>query len=165
MERWRDIPGYEGIYQVSDFGRVRSRYRRGRYSWTQVTDSWRLLKPGREGNGYLYVALSLGGERKNRSVHTLVAEAFLGPRPAGMQVCHADGSTDNNRLENLRYDTPAGNQADCRKRRGRKLQREDVLDIRFRAGDGERVPDIAGRYGITPKAVYNVLGGKAWGRV
>nr|WP_232111245.1 HNH endonuclease signature motif containing protein [Nocardia wallacei] len=56
--------------------------------------------------------LKLGTVRKLRTAHSLVAEAFIGPRPEGLQVCHNDGDPTNNMLANLRYDTPSENQTD-----------------------------------------------------
>lgn len=109
MEEWRDVPGYEGAYQVSDLGRVRSLDR--------VTPDGRNLKgrvlkqqPG--SNGYLKVELSQLGEVRTYYIHTGVAAAFIGPRPLGLQVCHNDEVGTHNQLRNLRYDTRSENAKD-----------------------------------------------------
>jgi hypothetical protein len=65
-----------------------------------------VLRPGTyKSNGYKYVTLYYKGRGKTRRVHTLVAEAFIGPRPDGMEVCHGNGTPTDNRAENLRWDT------------------------------------------------------------
>lgn len=97
MEEWAPIAGHAVLYAVSTEGRVWSfgRYGGGRY-----------LRPGLASNGYLTVAL---GRNNTRTVHSLVAEAFLGPRPSGCDILHADGIRTNPRLANLRYGTRTEN--------------------------------------------------------
>lgn len=98
MEIWKDIPGYDGKYQVSNYGRVRS----------TGFDKWhpgRILKLSKVKKGYLRACL-LG---KFYLVHRLVWEAFNGPIPAGMQVNHIDEDKTNNRLDNLNLMTPKEN--------------------------------------------------------
>lgn len=112
-EEWRDVPGYEGYYQVSDFGNVRSLDRVITYpGGQQYRKCGKVLKPATKIGGYLQVALNMNAIVITPKVHALVALAFLGERPEGMQVCHNNGDPSDNRLENLRYDTPAGNAAD-----------------------------------------------------
>ena len=112
MEEWKPVPGYEGHYEVSSEGRVRS-LRRELYSdrWAGYrTISERIMKPTPGGTiGYLAVTLRLNRQPKTHTVHTLVAAAFLGPRPEGMDVMHADDDPQNNRLENLSYGTRSEN--------------------------------------------------------
>ena len=110
FERWLPVVGWEGIYEVSDFGRVRSLYRKGR-------TRGKVLKQVNDG-GYRNVTLSDLPRYSIAKVHQLVMEAFVGPRPEGLEVCHYDGDGSNNRLDNLRYDTRAANQQD-RLRHGR----------------------------------------------
>jgi hypothetical protein len=63
-------------------------------------------------SGYLYVNLKRVGSQSQRAVHRLVLEAFVGPCPPGMEGCHNDGDQLNNRLDNLRWDTPSNNKLD-----------------------------------------------------
>ena len=105
MEQWKPVPGYEGIYEVSSEGRVRSLPRRG------VRGGLMTTRPGKRG-GYLVVALTRDGRTSTKAVHVLVAAAFLGPRPPGMQVRHREGNPLDARLVNLAYGTPAENAAD-----------------------------------------------------
>lgn len=112
-EKWAPMPGYEGRYEISDRGRVRSVGRWcphpfGGRRW--VKPCIRSLGVGR--GGYLIVVLHRDGHRRTRYVAQLVMEAFVGPRPPGMEVCHKNGRRTDNQLQNLRYDTPSGNQRD-----------------------------------------------------
>lgn len=110
-ETWKAIPGYEGLYEVSDAGSVRSLpriiLRRGRP--TQLAG--KVLRPSLT-KGYRMAYLSRDGEVNGFSVHALVALAFIGPRPDGMQVAHWDNDRENNRLSNLRYATQSENEKD-----------------------------------------------------
>ena len=106
-ERWLPVPGYEGRYDVSDLGRGRSWVSPGRR--TQP----RILKSSPTSAGYLAVSLTRGDGRKTtRTIHSLVAAAFLGPRPAGQEVRHLDGNPLNNTLGNLAYGTRSENRQD-----------------------------------------------------
>lgn len=115
-EEWRPVVGYEGLYEVSDCGRVRSLDRvvptvNGRtYRLRGVLlKSW----SGATQHGHRTVSLSAGGVEKVRLVHQLVLESFVGPRPApGMHCCHFNGDPADNRVSNLRWDTPTANQLD-----------------------------------------------------
>ena len=92
-EVWRDIIGYEGLYQVSDCGRVKSFY----------NGKERLLSAGKDDDGYLYVGLCKDGKMKSCRVHRLVAQAFI-PNPYGLpQVNHKDECKTNNVETNLEW--------------------------------------------------------------
>lgn len=110
-EEWRPIPGTDGIYEVSNLGRVRSLDR----VITEKTGmcrrkSGRVLKPFK-GDRYDHQAVSIGAHDR-RYVHVLVLEVFVGPRPTGYEACHNDGDVHNNAVKNLRWDTPSANQQD-----------------------------------------------------
>ena len=113
-ERWKPVNGYEGIYEVSNHGRVRSVDRTVTYSNGQVHRyKGKILRtPLLQQTGYPFVKLSNQGKNQVRTVHSLVAETFIGTRPDGMEVCHNDGDRANNHLDNLRYDTPSENELD-----------------------------------------------------
>lgn len=111
-EVWKDIEGYEGIYQVSDLGRVKRvestvvRKKQGNF-----TKPEKLMKPNVTPKGYLRIQLSKEGSTKNKFVHSLVAETFL-DKPSGdnLQVNHKDGNKLNNKKGNLEWVTPSENQ-------------------------------------------------------
>lgn len=114
-EIWREVVGFEGHYEVSNFGRVRSVERTitQESKWgKQVKRVMRgkLLRPGKASHGYDTVVLGRGN---TRTVHSLVAEAFIGPCPEGHEVLHIDGTRSNNRLANLRYGTRRENILDA----------------------------------------------------
>lgn len=109
IERWLPVVGWEGIYEVSDHGRIRSLTRKDS---TGRTRRGRVLRPDTYRGGYLRVSLALGGGVTRRSVHHLVLEAFFGPCPDGMEGCHNNGVPNENRLSNLRWDTHPANVAD-----------------------------------------------------
>lgn len=113
-ERWLPVVGFEGFYEVSDLGRVRSLDRTVRTKGGATKrHRGRVLTPKRANNGYLQVDLSKLGVTHQRLLHRLVLEAFVGPHPANTEACHApDPDTSNNRATNLRWDTHANNCAD-----------------------------------------------------
>lgn len=107
-EKWLPIPGYEGAYEVSDLGRVRSVARTG--ATRRIPQ--RILRQSVGTHGYPKVTLQKGLRGKSHTVHSLVALAFLGPRPGGMEVRHMDGNRLNPASSNLRYGTPSENKRD-----------------------------------------------------
>lgn len=111
-EQWVAIPGHEGRYEVSSCGRARSIAR-----W-QVNSLGRrrlwpgqLLRPGKA-KGYLLLAISSHHTHVYKTVHSAVLQAFGGPRPVNLVVCHDDGNHLNNHLTNLRWDTYRANSLD-----------------------------------------------------
>lgn len=117
-EEWRPVVGWEGYYEVSDHGRVRSVDRVVSCGGGRTRRHFgRILKEGNHRGKYAYVNLSRkDGTRtqraKTRYVHQLVLEAFVGPCPRGMETCHADDDGFNNHLSNLRWDTSSQNAYD-----------------------------------------------------
>lgn len=116
-EIWREIPGYERLYEVSDQGRVRSldrlvtcgygSQRRARGRLRKLVSATR-----KDTVAYLTITLSKDGRTVLRYVHRLVAAAFLGQCPAGLEVCHGPLGTLNNSVANLRYGTHGSNELD-----------------------------------------------------
>lgn len=115
-EIWKPIPGYEGYYEVSDQGRVRSIDRiisgENRGSAYSRTFHGRVLLQGSDRYGYSKACLSKDGAKWNAGVHRLVLMAFVGPCPDGMEACHNNGEPTDNRLSNLRYGTKSENRRD-----------------------------------------------------
>ena len=139
----------------------------------------RILKPDRERRqgfqGYQRVTLvRVDGKKIRRFVHQIVAEAFLGPCPAGQQVRHGPNGVDNNSADNLSYGTAAENAMD-RERDGNtargsrngyaKLTEATVREIRRRRAQGEKLRALASEYGISEPAVSAVSTGRNWGHL
>lgn len=113
-ERWLPVPGYEGVYEVSSLGRVRSLPREvddGRTRRRRLKG--KILTLSTQTSGYLQVRLQAAGQHSAPLVHRLVLEAFVGPAPSGAEACHQNGNPHDNRVENLRWDTRRENVADA----------------------------------------------------
>lgn len=103
LEEWRDIRGYEGLYQVSNFGRVRSLDKISRNRWGEYLLKGCVLAPLVGTKGYLLVRLYKNGSAKTLKIHRLVAEAFI-PNPNNLpQVNHKDENKQNNVVSNLEW--------------------------------------------------------------
>lgn len=95
LEQWREIPGYDGVYRVSNLGRI----------WSGYVD--RCLRPQRINSGYLTVHLYLAGKRRVALVHRLVAQAFA--VGSGPEVNHRSGAKQDNAAKNLEWTDRSGN--------------------------------------------------------
>jgi hypothetical protein len=113
-EVWKDIEGYEGQYQVSNLGNVKSLnrfvYQLDRSGKPSISNyKGRVLKFGHRKNGYLYIVLSKNNKQKKENIHRLVAKAFI-PNPLNKpQVNHKDGNKKNNLIGNLEWNTMSEN--------------------------------------------------------
>ena len=113
-EVWHDIEGYEGMYQVSNLGRIKSLERKTYNPSIFGEDCYRTVpekirKPNIM-HGYHCVALVMNGKSKVYRIHRLVAEAFIGKAPTSIhQINHKDGNKSNNNVDNLEWVTPKEN--------------------------------------------------------
>jgi len=157
-EIWKDVPGYEGHYQVSNLGRVKS------LKWSKE----RILKPRLDRVGYYHVGLCEGGERKSNLVHRLVMLAFVGE--SDLQVNHKNGEKSDNRLENLEYCTSSENtqhaydtglMARGENHHRSKLTRACAERIKY-GHQGLTQQAIAEIYGIAQSKVSDIRSGKIW---
>ncbi|MBQ9488273.1 MAG: NUMOD4 motif-containing HNH endonuclease [Selenomonadaceae bacterium] len=164
-EIWRDVKDFEGIYQVSNLGRVKSFYGK----------EPRILKPGEHWNGYLGVVLFKNDHRKTYSVHRLIAEAFI-PNPENKSmVNHKDGNKQNNCLENLEWATRSENVLHAHKiglvknkRCEKALTDEQVRYIRknYKIGDrkfGQQA--LAKKFKVAPHVIQCVVTEKTYKNV
>ncbi len=175
VEQWKPVVGFEGHYEVSDTGRVRSIPRVVRTATRlRQTIRGRLLRPTPARSGHLSVDLRNNERRKMSRVHRLVLEAFVGPAPAGTEGCHRDGDPTNNALENLRWGTRSDNEGD-KKRHGTdnagerhglaRLCEEDVRRIREARLFGATQPSLARAYGTSQSRISFIVSRKAWRHV
>ena len=109
------VVGYEGLYEVSDQGRVFSCPRTTSRGNSTYRVQGKELTPAPLGRsrGHLVVNLCRNGIQRTAYVHRLVLEAFVGPCPPGMEACHANDISGDNRLVNLRWDTSSANHFDA----------------------------------------------------
>lgn len=171
-EEWRPIPGWEGLYEVSSHGRLRSLERRVKH-WHGKVQVYPALMRALSWNGrYFHVLLSDRKRRKVQMVHQAVAAAFLGPCPDGHQVNHIDADKRNNHVSNLEYVTPSGN---CRHawamglnnptrgelQAGHKLTAPEVLEIRRLKGQ-VRTGELALRFGVSAPTICDVQQRRSW---
>ena len=165
-EHWLPVPGYEGLYDVSDLGNVRSHHvsKRPRKNGS-------LLSPGLGTGGHVTVVLYRDKARRSWPVHQLVLLAFEGPRPDGMETLHGPGGNLDNRLVNLSYGTSAQNKADqlrdgvanIGERCGTaKLTSAIVLECRKRYATGETQTALAAEYGISQPTISELVRGTTW---
>ena len=157
MEQWIDVIGFEGLYEVSNHGNIRS------FKTKEIkkqTINKQTKRP--------YLGLWKNGKQKIVKPHTLVMQAFVGHRPNGMECCHNDGNAFNNNLSNLRWDTPKANHADKIKHgttnRGErcakaKLTLKQVNEIRQ---DDRLQHIIAKEYGVKQSLISRIKNGTRW---
>lgn len=112
-EIWKEVPGYEGIYEVSNLGRLRSLDRAVVKSDVVQHRNGRLKKFWENQDGYLQCKLSKGGESVNIGVHRVVALAFIDNPERKPEINHKDGNRQNNVVENLEWVTHLENIDDC----------------------------------------------------
>lgn len=169
---WKEIPGWEGFYEASETGLIRSvpRWIFQGNRWGQQMRCWRnmvVLRQTANSRGYLGVTLQGNGRRITAAVHQLVALAFLGPCPEGMEVCHNDGDQTDNRVEKLRYDTPSENVRDAL-RHGTfsagirhykyRMDIDEAAVLRLRS-EGWTYERLAKQFGIGEATVGRILKG------
>ena len=170
-EEWRSITGYEGLYEVSNLGGVRSLVRmtkRGRRGGRRLKTSPNVY------SGYLAVSLSAENRQQVAYIHALVLEAFVGPRPPGMEACHGDGDRKNCRLDNLRWDTRKNNHKDKiahgTQTRGENhpvsiLKERDIPKIFALRKQGKLLREIAAIFGVSDSQISLILLRREWKHV
>ena len=153
MEEWRDIKGYEGAYQVSSYGRIRSRFK--------------ILKKQKHKQGYELVGLSKNGITKRYLVHRLVAEAFIKNVDNKPEVNHIDGNKLNNDLSNLEWVTRSENTKKAYDNKqlvalGKpKLTPELVKEIRENKENLNR-EQLARKYNVSCGCIQHIRRGRTW---
>lgn len=167
-EEWRGVVGYEGLYSVSSLGNIKSFI--GHHGVpVRGMSTRRLLK------GYPGIKLCKVGAAKTATVHSIVAAAFIGPRPTGMEINHKNGVKTDNRVVNLEYMTRGENSQHAARmglayvgilNAAAKLAESDVRRIR-----SEYKPwvvsanTLARRFGVTKRSILNVVHRKTWSHI
>ena len=180
MEIWKPVVGYEGLYEVSNFGRIRTcdNYIRAILNGIE-TKSFRrskIRKTCRNDSGYHRLTLWKNNIQKCYCVHFLVATAFIGPRPKGLTINHKDGDKLNNYSDNLEYITvlqnifhsirlglwsPVGS-----KNSNSKLKESDIVSIRAKYASGHVTKAaLAKEYNVAPSHIGLIIKCKFWKHV
>ena len=168
-EIWKAIPGYEGLYEVSDLGRVRSLDRIiVKKNKSTMLYKGKILKYYEDSQGRLSVSLSKNDKKKNIRVHIIVAETFIGKRPDKKVICHINGNNQDNRLVNLRYDTHRENAIDIYRQGNKsgngKLTIDEVLEIRSLYGRGSfySKEELANIYSVSLYTIECIINRKTY---
>jgi len=171
MEIFKDIKGYEGIYQISNLGIVKSltHYPKGRTG----KQTGRVLKQITDKKGYVRVSLSKNGTRFNTSVHRLVALTFIPNTKNKPQVNHINGIKNDNRIKNLEWCTGSENVIHSignnlsnfnygEKHHMSKLNNKQAIELRNQFEKGESVKDLSKKYNLSVVAIYNIINNKTY---
>ena len=170
MESWKAVPGYEGLYEASDCGRIRSVSHLVKRRHLVMTKP-KILRPRTRRNKRMNVVLCKDARKWYAQVHQVVMLAFVGQRPEGLEVNHKDGDPTNNELENLEYVTKKENCLhSCRVLgRGRgenhgaaKLTDQFVREIR---SSTESHAALARRLGVPYNTIYFARTRRSWAHV
>jgi hypothetical protein len=173
QEIWKNVPGYENMYQVSNLGKVKSlaRYKKAKSNSKSLTKE-KLLRFTRGIDGYISYELNKNSIRKNFKAHRLVAMAFI-PNPENKpQVNHINGVKDDNRVENLEWNTASENVRHSYKtglasNKGErhplsKLNNSQVLKIR---NDNRKLIEIASEYNLSMTTISEIKKRKTWNHI
>lgn len=178
MEEWRSIKGFEGSYEVSDLGRVRSldRMVNSAHNAKRIVLG-QILRASKEPNGYLRICLSIRNRYKSYSVHRLVAKAFIPNCDNKSQINHKDGDKENNTVPNLEWCTAKENSQHAvttglrvNTQRGSThygsiLTESDVLTIRFLKAEGMPPKHIAEIFDIKSSHLSAIISKRIWKHV
>jgi len=173
LEEWRPIEGYEGFYEVSNLGRVRSLDRVVKDTRCERKFKGKLLKPALTRLGYLTVVLAKEGKSKSYLVHRLVAITFLGQPPEGHVVCHGPKGPQCNKVSNLSWGTMAQNHGPDRLRdgtdnRGEKCGHAKLNEMQVRVirrlieSESMTLTEIAEIFGVGLSSISRIKHGKSW---
>jgi hypothetical protein len=171
IEIYKDIPNYQGLYQASNWGNIKSLIDKYGHKKEYI------LRPS--SNCYYYhVILCKNGKQKTHRIHRLILETFVGPCPPGMECRHLDCNSKNNRLDNLLWGTRSDNRKDSIKNgtwfnpkpndlRGEnnpisKFKNKDILNMRKLYREGLTTGEIGKIYNTSYKNIWRIVKNKRW---
>jgi hypothetical protein len=164
MEVWKDVSGFEGQYQVSNLGNVKSLF----------SNKEKLLSPGLDGRGYLKINFCNSGSQKSKKIHRLVALIFV-PNPLNKpQVNHINGIKTDNRAENLEWVTNSENMdhavtnklVDNRgiRNKNSKLTEQQVHEIKYKSSHLTKI-QLSKIYNVSRELISMIQNNKLWKHV
>lgn len=186
LEVWQDIPGYEGVYQASDMGRIRGI---DRFDSSGKFRTGKVLKQRTNKHGYKQLVLSKNGIVRTHIVHVIICTVFNGHKPDNHEVSHKNGIKTDNRKDNVYWKTHAENERDKilhgtipkgdrngkytkpnKTPRGErigtsKLSVEDILKIRSLHRDGLGCIRISKIFGVSKTSILNIINRKTWNHI
>lgn len=169
MEIWKDLPGSEGTYQVSNLGRIKSLEREVRRGQNIIMRLPEKVLSTRKHVGYENITLRIDGKTKVCSVHRLVAKTFLQNPNNYKAVNHIDGNKLNNNLSNLEWCSYSQNMKHAYKtglkvaKNGAKLSAAQVAEIRtLCVSSNLTLKQIGERFGVSKAAISKIKNRKSW---
>jgi hypothetical protein len=166
-ELFKDIPGYEGRYQVSNLGRIKVHREKQKYKPMLCS----IRATNSLSNGYKNITLGFKSRKKTFLIHRIVMLAFYGPPGGGMVVNHKDGIKYNNNLKNLEYITQKENIAHARENgkipRGEqhyfsKFSEKDIIKVKKLIADGLTQKEVAHLFNVRQPTIHKIITGKTW---
>ena len=171
-EIWKDIPDYEGIYKISNLGRIKSLERKCKTKGGSMrTIKQRIKKPTKRPDGYLQIQLNKNKKRQIKFIHRLELEVFFGLNN-DLQCNHKNGTKDDNRLENLEWMTRSQNVQHAFDVLGRKpANGEDIGTSKLTSKEVREIRNLNGKllqreigalYGVNQQNVSNIINNQTW---
>lgn len=178
MEIWKDVKGFEGIYQISNYGNLKSlerkTFNKGTCCYNLIKE--KILKKATDKDGYVKYCLFLKGNRENKSAHRLVALAFIENPENKPQVNHIDGNKKNNHVSNLEWCTASENsnhalnmglsyQKPGEGHHMSKLTEKEVIVIRELYKNNTTQKEISFLFNVSQTQIYRIVNKKSWSHI
>lgn len=161
---FKDIPGYEGIYSISECGQVKSLPRLIKSKTGNYYSKEKIIKLSIGTTGYYFFNVCINGKAKSVAIHKMVALTFIGSRPENMDIRHLDGNKLNNHISNLCYGTRQQNIEDTQRHgnfkiTNKKLSEKDIIKIRK---SKISYKELAKKYNVKINTIKHVRSNISW---